>query len=394
MDARGLIRRLAAPVYAPTLFAYLGLGMLLVALPLYLTSEDVGLRLTSIVLAAPGAGAAVGALPVGGLISRLGERQVVVRSLMTMGASVIPLALTSNAVVLLAAGFCMGLGTVGFLLSAQTLVTQEIPISSRGRAMAYMGGSFRFAFLIGPAVGGVLVDALGFRPTFGIIAATILLATVPPLRFDADQTRRPTEASQTDHGSLLEAFSNHPWLVFITGTAQLLVMLVREGRLVILPLLSDDLGLSARQTGAVVAVSTAADLVLFPFAGWVMDRFGRLFTMIPSFLIITGGLVLLGIANSATGVVIAGAVIGVGNGLGSGSMLTLGGDLAPSESPGPFLAAVGAVRNIGRIVGALCVGFVGQALGLDGAAFALAGLMALAIVWVMIVIGETGESPP
>lgn len=387
-----LIRRLAAPVYLPVITAYFGLGMLVVALPLYLTAEDLGLRTTSIVLAAAGAGAAVGSMPVGGAIARFGERRTATVALVAMAIAALPLAFSSAAVVLVLAMFGNGLATVAFLLSIQTFVTRTIPVTSRGRALSYVGGSFRFAFLLGPLAGGALVDGPGFRTTFLCVSAFMLLGAVPMLR--AKDPLPATQAEADEDSGLVplgirETTARHRRLVISTGIAQLLVMLVREGRLVILPLISDDLGLSAAQTGAVVAASTAADLLLFPFAGWVMDRFGRLYAMVPSFALFTVGLVLLGLAETTTPVVVAGVVIGIGNGLGSGTMLTLASDLAPPEAPGPFLAIVAAIRNVGRIVGPLAVGFVGDLMGLDGAAFVLAFLMVIAVAWIVLILGET-----
>ena len=144
----------------------------------------------------------------------------------------------------------------------------------------------------------------------------------------------------------------------------------------------------------VVATSTAADLALFPVAGYVMDRFGRLFSLVPAFGLVTVGLVMLGFAESATPVIVAGMVIGIGNGLGSGSMLTLASDVAPAEAPGPFLAALAAIRNSGRIIGPISVGFVGAAFGLGGSAFVLAGLMVVAVAWIVVLLGETSTRNP
>ncbi len=161
----------------------------------------------------------------------------------------------------------------------------------------------------------------------------------------------------------------------------MLTMAVREGRYVVVPLIGDELGLSVAEVGALVAVGTFADLALFPVAGFVMDRFGRLAAMIPSFSLIAIGLIVLGLAESTTVAIVAGVVMGVGNGLGSGSMLTLGSDLAPRDDPAPFLAAIAVIQDVGKIIGPLVVGFVGAAVGLSASAIVLAVLMIIVILW-------------
>ena len=52
--------------------------------------------------------------------------------------------------------------------------------------------------------------------------------------------------------------------------------------------------------------------------------------------------------------------MGIGNGLGAGTMLTLGSDLAPADAAGPFLAGMALMQGGGRILGALLVGIVGD----------------------------------
>jgi hypothetical protein len=97
--------------------------------------------------------------------------------------------------------------------------------------------------------------------------------------------------------------------------------------------------------GGLVAVGTATDLLLFPLSGLIMDRYGRLHAMLPAYGLLGVGLALLAVAEGPTMAVVAGAVMGVGNGLSSGSLFTLGSDLAPPESRGPFLGAMAVMTD-------------------------------------------------
>ncbi len=88
---------------------------------------------------------------------------------------------------------------------------------------------------------------------------------------------------------------------------------------------------------------------------------------------------------------LAGAIIGIGNGLSSGTMLTFGSDLAPADATGPFLAGLAALQDGGRVVGPLLVGIVGAGAGLGAASLALAVVLVAAVVWLVTVVGETGN---
>lgn len=159
-----------------------------------------------------------------------------------------------------------------------------------------------------------------------------------------------------------------------------------------MPLIGEDLELSATAVGALVAISAAADLLLVPVSGILMDRFGRLWGMVPAFSLVALGLVALGFAwfgNSLLGVVLAGVLIGVGNGMSAGSLLTLGSDIAPSDATSEFLAGFAAIGDVGRVIGPIVVGFVAASFSLGAAAMTLALITAFAILWLLTVIGET-----
>lgn len=262
--------------------------------------------------------------------------------------------------------------------------------------MAMIGGSFRISLFVGPLVGGVLAETIGFTWTFVVAGALSAMGLIPALAPDVlvPTPARVPAATVARRPGLFTAINRHRRLLSIAGVVPMLTMAVREGRYVVVPLIGDELGLSVAEVGALVAVGTFADLALFPVAGLVMDRFGRLAAMVPSFSLIAIGLIVLGLADSTTPAIAAGVIMGVGNGLSSGSMLTLGSDLAPRDDPAPFLAAIAVIQDVGRIIGPLVVGFVGAAAGLSASAVVLAVLMVIVVVWLLAVVGETSAAHP
>lgn len=384
--------RLVLPVYLPVIAGTIGVALLVPVLPLYLKDSGLPLGTTSVVLAAVGLGAALGSLPAGSLITRVGERRVLFGSLGALAASTALLGFTTVVVALVALRMAAGASNVALRLSRQTYIARRVLGEHRGRSMAMIGGSFRFSLLVGPLLGGWLVDTAGFRFTFVVAGCCAAIGVIPPLISGPHDATPGTPTIPVRQFGVIEAMRTHWRLLLVSGVVPLLVMTVREGRFVVLPLISDDLGLSPTAVGAVIAVGTGADLLLFPVAGFVMDRFGRLFAMVPAFGTIAGGLLMLAAADSTRSVVIAGAVIGVGNGLSSGTMLTLGSDLAPDDATGPFLAGLAAMQDGGRVVGPLLVGVIGASAGLGAASVALAVVLVAAVLWLVLVIGETSHT--
>jgi MFS family permease len=177
------------------------------------------------------------------------------------------------------------------------------------------------------------------------------------------------------------------------------VMTAREGRMVVLPLVGVALDLSPAAIGGLVAVGYTADLVLFPVSGYVMDRFGRLAAMFPAYGLLAIGLGMLATADTATMAIVAGVLMGIGNGMSSGSLFTIGSDLAPEEGTASFLSGISVLNDTGRIVGPVLVGVTAKAFGLDVAAAVLAMVMVAGLVWLALVLGETagrlpGSRPP
>jgi MFS family permease len=376
-----ILRRLAAPVYAPQLASAIGISMLVPVLPLYLTEQGLGFTQTSVVLAAAGMGGVIGSLPSGGLVARFGDRTLMTLALVIMALAAALVGFTTVVVALFALRLAIGAGAAGLRLANQTRITLSVEGTHRGRAMSLMGGSFRLANLIGPLVGGALVDLVGFKATFVVVGVVIGAGLVPatlhrPLPAAPEDSRRAVAAHRP---GVLRALWRHRRLLAKSGPGPALVMTVRSGRLVVVPLIGDQLGLSPTAVGALIAVGTGADLLLFPLAGHVMDRYGRLAI----------GLFVLAAAETTSMVVVAGIIMGVGNGMSAGTMLTLASDLAPPEEPGPFMAAMTAMQDSGRIAGPLAVGWFADAAGLGTSAFVLAVAMFVGIFWIVVVIGET-----
>lgn len=379
-------------VYVPWVLAQLGRGMLVPVVPLYLRDAGLSYTRVSVVLAALGLGAVLGGLPTGAIAARVGPEWLFVGATVATAVTSTLLGVSTAVIALVAFRLLYGAGAVGLRISVQMLVNSAAPVHLRGRGMSVVGGSARLAFFIGPLLGGFLADTVGFTATFVVCGVMTLVGIVPFVAVrrstgaGASRFERPTVAP----GSLWDALRRHTGLLLLAGIGSALVMAAREGRNVIVPLIGDDLGLSNTAVGALVAIGTGADLLLFPVAGWLMDRFGRLYAIVPAFTLVGIGLLVLGTWYSGTGAVVAGVLMGIGNGMSAGTMLTLGGDLAPRDA-GPFLAALGTLGDAGVVIGSLVVGRFADTAGLPTAAVVLAGIMLVAVLWMVVVVGDSAR---
>ncbi|MGO1582677.1 MAG: hypothetical protein ACTHXO_05575, partial [Actinomycetaceae bacterium] len=116
-------------------------------------------------------------------------------------------------------------------------------------------------------------------------------------------------------------------------------------------------------------------------SGQVMDRFGRLWVGIPGMVIMGGALALVPLTGTATELGAVGLVLGIGNGLTSGILMTIGSDAAPTVGQAQFLAAWRLQGDVGAAASPLVLA-AGPALGSLALAVwvtsAVAGLSVLA----------------
>ena len=378
------------PIYGPWMASSLGMSILLVALPIVLVGDGHGYTVAALVAGAGGAGAALAALPVGWCTDRWGPARVGAGALLAVIAASILMASMARPVFLGLGHLVFGGGSLGVMLSRQADLTRRIPITLRGRAMSLMGGTMRFSVLMGTAVGGFLVDVAGARWTFliaGVGAAIGLPAVLPGVR-NPDWEIAPVGVKGPRMAWVIRANKRHLLHAGLFGMSS---MTTREGRMVLLPLVGVALDLRPSSIGVLVASGYAADLLLFPVSGAIMDRVGRLAAMVPAYGLLAVGLLCLLAADSATGVLLAGLVMGLGNGLSAGSLFTLSSDLAPEEGTGSFLSAASMLTDVGRVIGPLLVGLTADRWGLDAAAVALAVAMVLGLIWLVAIVGETGD---
>lgn len=388
-----VLRRLILPVYLPCFFINGGTAMLVPLLPLYLADVGLSDSALGLVIAAAGVGGMASQIGWGRLIDRVGENTVLIVAVAVIACSVAIFGVIGSAIALGALRLFGGAGSAGWVLSRQTFLTHATEPATRGKAMALFGGTTRSAFLVGPVVAGAVAEFAGFPAAFLVAAITTSLGAVPLLflrqRDLKDSARLGAEPKNTTPTAPRPSLRPHLRNLMLAGSGQVLVIAVRSGRFVVLPLIGIEVGLSPTSVGLLISLGGLVDLMLFPVAGFLMDRFGRLFAIIPAFTLMGAGLFLLAVASTGLAVTIAAVVIGVGNGLGSGTMLTLSADLAPIEAPSGFLAALGTIRDAGKVAGPLAVGFITDAASLSVSATVMGATALAAAAVIAFGIGET-----
>ncbi len=385
-------------VYLPTALLAFAQGLLLATLPLYAADFGVGYTVISLAVSAAALGSLATDLPAGFVLHRLGLRRAMTIGTGMVALSTLVLGLPNQIELLIALRLLAGVGTTLWGLSRHAFIAQAIPRASRGRSIAVFGGINRIGAFAGPAVGGLIGSSISLQASFVIAGIMGFLALGAALRFipvDIQLSLPATGPRAMRWHIARESVRVHHRDLIAAGTAQVFAQMIRQGRQLLIPLLgATELGLDPARVGLAMTVSAVLDMSMFIPAGFLMDRFGRKYAAVPSFTIMAAGVAILPLVSTFAGLLMAAALIGFGNGLGSGTMMTLGADLAPPGATGEFLGVWRLIGDVGQVSGPLAVGVLASAFGLDGSAVVLAVFGLLAALTLLFLVKETHVMEP
>ncbi|HWK82289.1 MAG TPA: MFS transporter, partial [Caldimonas sp.] len=173
------------------------------------------------------------------------------------------------------------------------------------------------------------------------------------------------------------------WKIFLTvGIGVLLVSAVRASRQAVVPLWAEHIGLDAATTSLIYGLAGGIDMLVFYPAGRVMDRKGRNWVAVPSMACMGLALVVMPFTHTAFALLLAALLVGFGNGIGSGMVMTLGADYSPSPGRAHFLGLWRLVSDIGSTGGPALLSGITALLSL-AAGIWCTGLVAFAAAGVL-----------
>lgn len=162
-----------------------------------------------------------------------------------------------------------------------------------------------------------------------------------------------------------------------------MVAALRASRQIVIPLWAAHIMLDAATVSVVYGAMGAIDMLLFYPAGKIMDRYGRQWVALPCMLIMGTALLLMPLTTQFWTFVMVIMLLGLGNGIGSGLVMTVGADCSPAHARPQFLGLWRFITDIGTCGGPLLVSGIAATTGLASGIFAVSaiGYTAAAIFW-------------
>ncbi|BDT91304.1 MFS transporter [Nocardia sputorum] len=370
------LRPLLFTVYVPA--AAYGIGMGAAAPVMALTALDLGASsaVAGLTVALVGLGQILGDIPAGQIVARLGERISIIAA-SAAGAIGVLLCLFAPTVPVLCIGLAIaGLSNAVWGLARMSYLSEVVPFERRARAMSLFGGAMRLGFFAGPFLGAAAIIGFGTRGGFVVQVIAIVVAGWLMARLPDPQS---SAAGVNPHPplSLAGIVRTHHRLLLTLGSGSLLMGAARSSREAVLPLWADHLGIDAATASLIFGIGAGLDVVCAYPAGHLMDRFGRRFVAVPSLVILALGYIAVPLTDSALTLSIAAIVMGIGNGIGNGVIMTIGADIAPAVGRAEFLAAWRLTHDGGYFVGPLAISGLTAISPLAVAVLTIGGVSAL-----------------
>jgi len=371
-------------LWAAQFLAMVGLTLIVPFVPLYIGALGVRRladieRWSGILFAAPFLTQALAAPLWGVLGDRYGRKIMVMRALTGIGTTNILAAAVSHVWQLLVLRLAQG-GVSGFVAASNALVSASIPRDRLGSAMGILQTSLTAGGIIGPLIGGVLADEIGYRLVFvvngvmcWVASAVVLVWTQEPVRPQAAQ-RGPGVREN------LAFFLASPALrttALLLCTSNLAVMSIEP----IFPVFVQTLGVPqarvATIAGALFSATGFASMLGAPLWGRASDRLGEG----PVLVIVLWGACAAYVAQAIAGSPLWLLVGRVALGLFAGGLMpplyAIVARLAPAERLGGIMGLTSSAIMIGNLIGPIFGGLLSAEAGIRPVFLASAGVLAL-----------------
>lgn len=308
-------------------------------------------------------------LSVGRLGDMLGKKPLFVVGLVIFTAGSVLCGLAFNVYWLIAFRMVQAIGAALMLALGMAIITEAFPPQERGRALGISGSIISVGIVIGPALGGLIIDSLSWRWIFfvnlpvGIVGTWMALHYIPGLKPGGKQ-RFDYFGAVTMFISLLALLLALTWgqqlgfgapqilLLFAVSIIFLVLFIVIEwrikqpmidlhmfrnnlfsmglitgfitfvciaGAVILLPFyLENMLGYSPRNVGLLMAAVPIVMMVVAPVSGSLSDRFGtRPITVIGLVILVAGyyAMTTLNAQTSAVGYLLRLLPVGIGMGV-------------------------------------------------------------------------------
>ena len=380
MSAPFSLRRIAVSAFGPSLLFGIGEGAMLPVIPLTARELGASVPAAALVVMLMGIGSLVSNIPASLITMHRGERWAIVAAALWCALAMVLCAWTPHLALFALGVFMVGMAQAVFNLARQSYLTEAVPIEYRARALSTLGGVMRIGMFIGPFIGAVAIHQVGIAGAYGVGVVALLAAGALAARMPDPGGQGAAPGAAAAPSALPPSFAatvrDHRRVFLTLGIGVMLVAAVRATRQALIPLWADHLAIDPSVASLIYGLAGGIEMLVFYPAGRLMDLKGRRWVAVPSMGLMGVALLLMPLSGSAVTLGLAAMALGLGNGIGSGMVMTIGADHSPRHGRAHFLGIWRLMTDVGAACGPALLSLLAATLSL-AAGIAVTGLVAL-----------------
>ncbi len=377
--------QVSVPLAGSAILVAVAGGSLSLLVQLFLKERGAGTFLISAVSSLGSVGVLVGSYVWGRLSDRAGRRGFLIATAVGVAASISVLVpLPGNGVVVVTS-LARSFMDIGFASMSLAMISAASGSATRARHMSYNSSARSLGFALGALSAGVVLEKLGYRNGFLVMAILPMVAALFVLRLPREA--KPVALSrQFAWQALREAGLTRLYV----GT--ILRQFAANGAFALAYVYMDDLGIPPILMGTVGSLNTLTQVVALVGFGWIADRIGRRKVFLFGFA--ASALLPCVLAASRNAGMMAMSYVTLGIAFSSlyiGSTAHIG-DRVPLERQGTMLGLFEMARGLGGLLGPLLAGGIVPLVGYPGMFLTMATVAGIGFV---LVLGdrESGVQP-
>ena len=321
----------------------------------------------------------------GWLSDRYGRKLMVERAMFAGAVITMAMGIIGNIYQLLILRLLQGAFT-GTISASIALVSCALPGTKLGFGLGLMQVAVFLGMSLGPWIGGMIADIVGYRLTFMAGGAILLVGGILVMMGAKEKFIRPSALSLKRSGSMSTLFALPDFVSLMV--VFLLFYFSIHIAIPIIPLFIEEVGnlktRVASTTGLLFAVTGATASISAAAIGYLSDRKGHKQVLIVNLFITSILWVAHALARNIDQLLIIRILFGFAAGGNLPTMNALVGKLTPKESYGKAYGLMASMTSLGMTLGPLVGGIMASYMGLHWP-FVVVGLL-LSLVVIPIIL--------
>lgn len=350
------------PLMAMICCTMIGAAMVVPVLSLYAVSFGVSATMVGMLVTIFGIGRIIANFPAGWLSQRMGRRPLLAAGPALIAIGSVGAAVTADFYWLLFWRFVQGVGSGMYQTVSLAALADISTPQTRGRLIGVYYASLQFGASIGPLIGGYVASAYGLAAPFWVLLvislATFLLAIFTFKDRKVEQPRSMSGALASRRGIWnlpFLAISLVSAVTFFTRTACMFQLMPLIGH--------DTFGLDVGAIGIAITVIAFAMLLILPFAGALVDKFGARRVVTLSMIGNIAGVALVLIDRHQAFFWLSMVMYGLAGGVVSAAIGAYTIETLPRSKYGEGMGLQRTISDIGYVAGPVVAGLVADLSG-------------------------------